>query len=280
MPAAGSARSPEPCGRWRSQRHLVHGHGAGRPDPDGDRGAAARLAEPGLAAVHQLLRGHRCLDALSGFVSSRIGAKRTLLSGLVLIISFCALAGASNTSARSWASRRLGSRERAVHRHRALGDHRLGQRRCSRPSSSSRPPWASASPSDRCSGRARGITWRGPFFGVAALMTIAFVATAFLPAAHPAARPPSGLLADPLRALRYRAPRGIGVTAVFYNFGFFTLLAYTPFPLDLTASSSATSSSAGGCCSRSSRSGSRPGCRRFGDVADRGRADAFSADLA
>ena len=30
---------------------------------------------------------------------------------------------------------------------------------------------------------------------------------------------------DPLRALRHRATRGSGLVAVFYNFGFFTLLA-------------------------------------------------------
>ena len=40
---------------------------------------------------------------------------------------------------------------------------------------------------------------------------------------------------DPLRALRHREVRGSGLTAVFYNFGFFTLLAYTPFALGLGA---------------------------------------------
>ena len=37
-----------------------------------------------------------------------------------------------------------------------------------------------------------------------------------------------------MRALKYRATRGSGLTAIFYNFGFFTLLAYTPFPLHLS----------------------------------------------
>ena len=41
-------------------------------------------------------------------------------------------------------------------------------------------------------------------------------------------------IAEPLRALRHRATRGSGLTAIFYNFGFFTLLAYTPFPLHLS----------------------------------------------
>ena len=34
---------------------------------------------------------------VTGWVSSRIGAKRTLLAGLALIVVFCALAGASDT---------------------------------------------------------------------------------------------------------------------------------------------------------------------------------------
>jgi MFS transporter, ACDE family, multidrug resistance protein len=77
-----------------------------------------------------------------------------------------------------------------------------------------------------------GISWRGPFFGVAVLMAIGLVAiSVFLERTPPAAVRISVL--DPLRALRHRATRGSGLTAVFYNFGFFTILAYTPFPLHL-----------------------------------------------
>ena len=68
------------------------------------------------------------------------------------------------------------------------------------------------------------------------LMTIALVATAVLLERTPA--PPASeriSVLDPLRALRHRATRGSGLVAVFYNFGFFTLLAYTPFALGLGA---------------------------------------------
>ena len=41
---------------------------------------------------------------------------------------------------------------------------------------------------------------------------------------------------DPFRALRYPGLLTIAITALFYNMGFFTLLAYAPFPLDMTAS--------------------------------------------
>jgi MFS transporter, ACDE family, multidrug resistance protein len=40
---------------------------------------------------------------------------------------------------------------------------------------------------------------------------------------------------DPLRALKHRGLLTLGLTALCYNFGFFTMLAYTPFPLRLDA---------------------------------------------
>jgi hypothetical protein len=40
---------------------------------------------------------------------------------------------------------------------------------------------------------------------------------------------------DPIRALRHRGLLTMGMTALFYNFGFFTLLAFTPFPLGMSA---------------------------------------------
>ena len=84
-------------------------------------------------------------------------------------------------------------------------------------------------------GQLGSISWRAPFFGVAVLMTIALVATAFLlPSTPPAARRTS--IADPFRALRYPGLLTIALTALFYNVGFFTLLAFTPFPLDMSAS--------------------------------------------
>jgi len=65
-------------------------------------------------------------------------------------------------------------------------------------------------------------------------MTIGFVAIRiFLPATDPPPAHERVGVTEPLRALRHRSTRGSGLTAIFYNFGFFTLLAYTPFPLDL-----------------------------------------------
>ena len=77
------------------------------------------------------------------------------------------------------------------------------------------------------------ISWRGPFFGVAALMSIALIATVVL--VEPTPRPPrkTGLSA-PLRALRHRGLLTMSLTALCYNWGFFTVLGYAPFPMNLS----------------------------------------------
>jgi predicted MFS family arabinose efflux permease len=73
-------------------------------------------------------------------------------------------------------------------------------------------------------------SWRLPFYGVSTLMVIALVATAFfLPSTPPTGRRTS--LADPFRALRHKPLLLTALTAVFYNIGFFTILAAGPFAL-------------------------------------------------
>ena len=81
-------------------------------------------------------------------------------------------------------------------------------------------------------GELGGISWRGPFFGVTVLMAISLVATLlFVEPAPPPQRKTS--VAEPLRALRHRGLAIMSITALGYNWGFFTLLAYTPFPMHL-----------------------------------------------
>jgi MFS family permease len=174
---------------------------------------------------------------VSSAVASRIGAKRTLLGGLVLIIAFSALAGASNSVGAivglraGWGlgnalfiatalSVIIGSASGGVAGAVVLYEAALG---------------LGISIGPLLGGELGGISWRGPFFGVAVLMTIGFVAiSVFLRRTPPAPRNERVSIAAPLRALRHRATRGSGLTAIFYNFGFFTLLAYTPFPLHLS----------------------------------------------
>jgi len=77
------------------------------------------------------------------------------------------------------------------------------------------------------------ISWRGPFFGVSALMAIALIATVVLVEKTPKS-PRKTSLSEPLRALRHRGLLTMALTALCYNWGFFTVLGYAPFPMNLS----------------------------------------------
>jgi MFS transporter, ACDE family, multidrug resistance protein len=77
-----------------------------------------------------------------------------------------------------------------------------------------------------------GISWRGSFFGVTILMAIALVITMVLVQRTPASALKLSLTA-PIRALRHRALLTMSVTALLYNWGFFTVLGFAPFPMHL-----------------------------------------------
>src|SRR4051812_27898032 len=173
---------------------------------------------------------------ITGFVSTRIGAKRTLLAGLALIIVFSALAGSSDT---------IG----AIVGFRAgwgLGNALFVATALSTLVASARGSLAQSvilfeaalglgiAMGPIVGGQLGEVSWRAPFYGVAVLMAVALIATSFfLPTTPPAGRRTS--LADPFRALRHPGLLTVALTALFYNMGFFTLLAFTPFPLNMTA---------------------------------------------
>jgi ACDE family multidrug resistance protein len=173
---------------------------------------------------------------VTGWVSSRIGPRRTLLAGLSLVIVFSALAGASGSVGEIVGFRAgwglgnalfiatalaviIGAASGGVSGAIILYEAALGLGIASGP---------------LLGGLLGGITWRGPFFGTALLMAIGFAAILVLLERQP---PPTRRvsLAEPLLALRHRGLLVAGLAALFYNFGFFTLLAYTPFPLHMGA---------------------------------------------
>ena len=180
----------------------------------------------------------------TSWVSSRIGVRWTLVAGLVLVVAFAALAGASGTVNEiigfraGWGlgnalfiSTALaaivgaasgGSRQAIVLYEAALG---LGM-----------------AVGPLVGGALGSVSWRGPVFGTAALMAIALVAILVLlkspkRAAGAQATERLSLFAS-LRALRHPALLTLAVVAVFYNFGFFTLLAYSPYPMEAAAAAS------------------------------------------
>jgi MFS family permease len=172
---------------------------------------------------------------ITGWVSTRLGAKRTLLAGLAIIIVGSALAGMQDsiggivgwravwglgnalfvaTALSTIVSAARGSVGQAI----ILFEAALGLGIAAGP---------------LVGGELGSISWRGPFIGVAVLMTIALLATVFVLPATPATGRPTSL-AEPLRALRHKPLLVVALTALLYNFGFFTLLAFTPFPMQLS----------------------------------------------
>jgi MFS transporter, ACDE family, multidrug resistance protein len=172
----------------------------------------------------------------TGWVSSRIGAKKTLVTGLAIIVVFSALAGLSGSIdgivgfRAGWglgnalfiatslavivASATGGFAGAIVLYEAALG---LG---------------IAAGP--LVGGLLGDVSWRGPFFGVAVLMAVALLATVVLldDVPKPAVKTP---LSAPLKALRHRSLLTMAITAVLYNWGFFTMLGYAPYPMELGA---------------------------------------------
>jgi ACDE family multidrug resistance protein len=172
---------------------------------------------------------------ITNWVSSRIGAKWTMIAGLVLIVAFAAFAGSSNSIGTiigfraGWgvgnalfiatslavivASASGGFAGAIVLYETALG---LG-----------------IAIGPLVGGTLGEISWRGPFYGVSVLMAIALIATVVLVEKTPAPTKKTSLAA-PFKALRHRGLLTMALTALCYNWGFFTILGYAPFPMQLS----------------------------------------------
>jgi len=172
---------------------------------------------------------------ITNWVSSRIGAKKTLIAGLILIVVFSAAAGASPsinaiigfragwgvgnalfiaTSLAVIVASASGGFAGAI----VLYETALG---------------VGIAIGPLLGGTLGEISWRGPFYGVAALMAIALIATIVLvePLPKPAHKT---TLSAPLRALKHRGLLTMSLTALCYNWAFFTVLGYAPFPMNLS----------------------------------------------
>jgi predicted MFS family arabinose efflux permease len=78
------------------------------------------------------------------------------------------------------------------------------------------------------------MSWRGPFFGVSALMALSLVATVILLPPTPAPTRRESI-SEPIKALRHRSLATTSIVGLLYNWGFFTLLGYSPFLMHLSA---------------------------------------------
>jgi ACDE family multidrug resistance protein len=171
---------------------------------------------------------------ITGWVSSRIGSRRTLITGLTLIVAFSALAGSSHTISQIIGFRAGWGLGNALFIATSLavivGSASGGFRGAIILYETALGVGIALGP--LIGGELGAISWRGPFYGVTVLMGIALAATiAFVQGTPRLSRPTSVL--EPIRALRHRGLATMSVTALFYNWGFFTLLAYTPFLMHL-----------------------------------------------
>ncbi|WP_460518488.1 MFS transporter [Humibacter antri] len=169
----------------------------------------------------------------TSWLSTRIGTKKTLLIGLAVIVVFAALAGASgsvwdiigfragwglgnalfiSTALAAIVGAASGGASQAI----ILYEAALGLGMALGP---------------LVGGLLGSVSWRGPFFGTATLMAVGFLAIVTMLRARDEKKPVPTKLTAPFRGL---AKPGLGVmaaAALFYNMGFFVLLAYTPFAL-------------------------------------------------
>ncbi|MGX5772964.1 MFS transporter [Microbacterium trichothecenolyticum] len=173
---------------------------------------------------------------ITSWISSRIGAKATLLIGLALIVVFallCSLSGSVDAIIGFRAGWGLGN---ALFISTALATI-VGA--ASGGSGAAIVLYEAALGLGIAVGPLLGgvlgeISWRGPFFGVVVLMAIAFVAVLVL-LRGPSEKPVPVRLSAPFTALRIPSLAVLAVAALFYNIGFFVLLAFSPFPLGFGA---------------------------------------------
>ncbi len=173
---------------------------------------------------------------ITSWVSSRIGAKKTLIIGLALIVLFAALAGASGSVGAVIGFRAGWGLGNALFISTALativGAARGGGTSAIILYEAALGLGIAVGP--LLGGVLGGISWRGPFFGTAVLMAIGLVAiVTLLPKGDTKPQPVSATAT--LRALGNKSLLTLGIGALFYNFGFFVLLANSPFPLEAAA---------------------------------------------
>ncbi|MBG6053803.1 MFS family permease [Salinibacterium sp. CAN_S4] len=174
---------------------------------------------------------------ITSFISSRLGPKRTLMIGLAVIVVFALLAA-------------LGSNVEAVIAFRAgwgLGNALFISTALATIVGAASGGTSAAiilyeaalglgiAIGPLLGGLLGSVSWRGPFFGTATLMAIGFIAIAVLLEKEDRSTLQPTRLSAPLRALANPAIAVLAAAALFYNIGFFVLLAYTPFPLGFGA---------------------------------------------
>nr|WP_231128546.1 MFS transporter [Cutibacterium avidum] len=208
--------------------------GVGVVDPILPEISSALHASPGQTELlfSTYLFVSAALMFFASWVATRIGRKKTLLAGLITIVTFataCALSGHVNliigfrggwgvgnalfvsTALATVLGASVDARRAIMLYEGALG--------------------AGMALGPLVGGALGSISWRGPFLGTAVLMAIGLVAIAFFVPPTPIDKSQRRSAAEPFKALVDPRISILMLAALVYNYGYFTLLAYAPFPL-------------------------------------------------
>ncbi|MGW1257409.1 MFS transporter [Streptomyces sp. NPDC002513] len=211
--------------------------GASVVDPIMPSIAAALNA--GEAQVTLLFTGYFLVVSIvmlfTGWLSSRIGARKTLLIGMATIVLFAVLSGTSGGISQlvgyrmGWGvgialfvsialaaivGAASGGRAQAI----VLFESSFGLGMAIGP----------------ILGAVLGnANWRYPFFGTATLVAIGFVAVLTMLREEPKPKV-TFKVSDTFQPLRHRALRPLIIATTVYFYGFFTILGYGPFPLHMS----------------------------------------------
>ncbi|TNC26185.1 MFS transporter [Amycolatopsis alkalitolerans] len=170
---------------------------------------------------------------ITGAASARFGPKRTVLTGLVLIVAATALCAAAGSIGQLVALRAVWGLGNAFFIATALsvivGAATGGQ-------SGAILLYEAALGVGLAVGPLLGallgsISWRGPFVGTAVLMAAALALCTIFLARDSHEKRAKIRLADPLRALRHKGLLRTSIGSALYTAAFFTVLAWTPFVL-------------------------------------------------
>ncbi len=177
---------------------------------------------------------------ITGAISTRLGIKKTLIMGVIIIAAFSTLGGLSNNIWTIVGLRGFWGIGNALFVATALTAivtlSKNGTAKSVILYEAAIGLGISIGP--LLGGLLGGASWRYPFIGVGILMAVAFILLITLMPKKPETQTktkPSTSLLDPFRAMKHRPIRVFGITACLYNFGFFTLLAYAPFIMGLDA---------------------------------------------
>ncbi|MDR7302168.1 MFS transporter [Haloactinomyces albus] len=174
---------------------------------------------------------------ITGAFSSRFGAKRTVVTGLVLIVLATVACALASSIGQLIALRAVWGLGNAFFIATALsvivGAASGGQQAAILLYEAALGIGLSTGP---LLGALLGhLSWRGPFAGTAVLMAVALVlAVGFLPSDSGERRQRVTLL-DPLRALRHGGLLRTSLGSALYTAAFFTVLAWSPFVLEFGA---------------------------------------------